>query len=199
MDRGQPEFITPFMDYMAKRVTRQKVAQGREMLQHHASLLMGIEKQYGVPASLLVAFWGMETNYGVNQGDFALPSALMTLAYDGRRADFFREQLIDVMHIMEAGHAPFKSLRGSWAGAFGHMQFMPSTMLHYGVDADGNRKINLKDSLPDAFASAANYLSQVGWKAGEPAMMEVVLPLEFDYALAQLTLKKPLPNGQPWV
>ncbi len=190
MDRGQPEFITPFMDYMAKRVTRQKIAQGREMLQQHASLLMGIEKRYGVPASLLVAFWGMETNYGANQGDFALPSALMTLAYDGRRAAFFREQLIDIMRIVEAGHAPVKSLRGSWAGALGHMQFMPSTMLRYGVDADGNRKINLKDSLPDAFASAANYLSQVGWKASEPAMMEVTLPLEFDYALAQLTLKK---------
>lgn len=190
MDRGQPEFITPFMDYMAKRVTRQKISQGREMLQQHASLLMRIEKQYGVPANLLVAFWGMETNYGANQGDFALPSALMTLAYDGRRASFFREQLIDVMRIVEAGHVPVKSLRGSWAGAMGHMQFMPSTMLRYGVDADGNGKINLKDSLPDALASAANYLSQVGWKASEPAMMEVTLPLEFDYALAQLTLKK---------
>lgn len=190
LDRGQPEFITPFMDYMTKRVTEQKIARGRELLQQHASLLMGIEKQYGVPANLLVAFWGMETNYGANQGDFALPSALMTLAYDGRRAAFFREQLIDVMRIVEAGHAPVKSLRGSWAGALGHMQFMPSTMLRYGVDSDGNRKINLKDSLPDAFASAANYLTQVGWKASEPPMVEVALPLEFDYALAQLTLKK---------
>ncbi len=191
MDRGQPEFITPFMDYVAKRVTRQKISQGRDMLQQHASLLMRIEKRYGVPTSLLVAFWGMETNYGANQGDFALPSTLMTLAYDGRRASFFREQLIDVMRIAEAGHAPVKSLRGSWAGALGHMQFMPSTMLRYGVDADGNGKINLKDSLPDALASAANYLSQMGWKASEPAMMEVTLPMEFDYALAQLTLKKP--------
>lgn len=195
MDRAQPEFISPFMDYMARRVTPEKIGQGRYMLQQHAELLSRTEAQYGVPANLLVAFWGMETNYGAYQGDFGLPSSLMTLAYDGRRAAFFRGQLMDVMRIVEAGYMPIKSLRGSWAGALGHMQFMPSTMMQHGVDADGDGRINLKISMPDVFSSAANYLRNVGWKKDEPAMLEVKLPEQFDYALAQFSLKK---NTAEW-
>ncbi len=195
MDRAQPEFISPFLDYMARRVTPEKIERGRNMLQQNAELLSKTEVQYGVPANLLVAFWGMETNYGANQGDFGLPSSLVTLAYDGRRAAFFREQLIDVMRIVDAGYMPVKSLRGSWAGALGHMQFMPSTMMQHGVDADGDGKINLKASMPDVFASAANYLRNVGWKKDEPAMLEVKLPVGFDYAMAQISLKK---NTAEW-
>ncbi len=190
MDRAQPEFISPFLDYLAKRVTPEKIEQGRNMLQRYAGLLSDTEAKFGVPANILVAFWGMETNYGTNQGNFGLPSSLMTLAYDGRRASFFREQLIDVMRIVEAGHMPLQAMRGSWAGALGHMQFMPSTMLQYGVDADGDGKVDLKSSMPDVFASAANYLRNVGWKQNEPIMLEVRLPEQFDYVSAQLALKK---------
>jgi membrane-bound lytic murein transglycosylase B len=189
-DRAQPEFISPFLIYIENRVTSSKVARGVEMLQEHEALLSHVEAQYGVPRQLLVAFWGLETNYGGDKGNFGLPSALMTLAYEGRRADFFRSQLLDTMRIVDAGHNTVAGMRGSWAGAMGHMQFMPSTLLKYGVDADGDGKINIWTSLPDAFASAANYLAKIGWHKDEPVMLEVKLPANFDYSLAYLNNRK---------
>jgi membrane-bound lytic murein transglycosylase B len=189
-DRAQPEFISPFLIYIENRVTSSKVARGVEMLQEHEALLSRVEAQYGVPRQLLVAFWGLETNYGGDKGNFGLPSALMTLAYEGRRADFFRSQLLDTMRIVDAGHNTVAGMRGSWAGAMGHMQFMPSTLLKYGVDADGDGKINIWTSLPDAIASAANYLAKIGWHKDEPAMLEVKLPANFDYSLAYLNNRK---------
>lgn len=190
LDRAQPEFISPFLSYIDRRVTLDKIAQGRAMLQQHETLLSRIETQYGVPKQILVAFWGLETHYGENQGGFGLPSALMTLAYEGRRAEFFRSQLLDAMRIVDAGHNNVAGMRGSWAGAMGHMQFMPSTMLKHGVDADGDGRINIWTSLPDAFASAANYLARTGWHKDEPAAVEVKLPENFDYSLAQLNNRK---------
>ncbi len=190
LDRAQPEFISPFLSYVEKRVTTDRVAQGREMLYEHEGLLTKIEAQYGVPKQILVAFWGLETNYGSNTGNFDLPSSLMTLAYEGRRADFFRSQLLDAMRIVDAGHNTVEGLRGSWAGAMGHMQFMPTTLLKYGVDEDADGRIDIWTSLPDAFASAANYLSQVGWRKDELAAIEVKLPIHFDYSQAQLNNRK---------
>jgi len=186
LDRAQPEFISPFLSYVEKRVTTNRIAQGREMLYQHEGLLTKIEAQYGVPKQILVAFWGLETNYGSNKGNFDLPSSLMTLAYEGRRAEFFRNQLLDAMRVVDAGHNTVEGLRGSWAGAMGHMQFMPSTLLKYGVDEDADGRIDIWTSLPDAFASAANYLSQVGWRKKELAAIEVSLPIHFDYSQAQL-------------
>ncbi len=190
LDRGQPEFITPFLSYVEKRVTASKIEHGREMLQEHSVLLNKIESQYGVPKEVLVSFWGLETDYGENKGGFVLPSSLMTLAYEGRRADFFRHQLLDAMRIVDAGHNNVAGMRGSWAGAMGHMQFMPSTLLKYGVDADGDGRMNIWSSLPDAFSSAANYLAKTGWRKAEPALLQVKLPEHFDYSLAQLTSRK---------
>jgi membrane-bound lytic murein transglycosylase B len=189
-DRAQPEFISPFLIYIENRVTPSKIARGIEMLQAHEALLSRVEMQYGVPRQMLVAFWGLETNYGADKGNFGLPSALMTLAYEGRRADFFRSQLLDTMRIVDAGHNTVAGMRGSWAGAMGHMQFMPSTLLKHGVDADGDGKINIWTSLPDALASAANYLAKVGWRKDEPTMLEVKLPANFDYSLAYLSNRK---------
>ncbi|MES2580622.1 MAG: lytic murein transglycosylase [Pseudomonadota bacterium] len=189
-DRGQPEFISPFLSYVEKRVTTDRVAQGRALLFEHETLLSQIEVQYGVPKQILMAFWGLETNYGSNKGDFSLPSSLMTLAYEGRRAAFFRNQLFDTMRVVDAGHNTVAGMRGSWAGAMGHMQFMPSTLLKYGVDADADGRINIWTSLPDAFASAANYLSQVGWHKAELAAVEVTLPANFDYSLARLNYRQ---------
>ena len=195
LDRAQPEFITPFLTYVENRVTPSKVEQGRAMLQKHDVLLTEVEAKYGVPKAILVAFWGMETQYGKNQGDFSVPSSLMTLAYEGRRADFFRAQLFDAMRVVDAGHSSVASLRGSWAGAMGHMQFMPSTLLKYGVDADDDGYIHIKTSLPDAFSSAANYLENVGWRKSEPVALELKLPEGFDYAQAQLQNRK---NSADW-
>jgi lytic murein transglycosylase len=190
LDRSQPEFISTFLSYIDNRVTPNKIERGRAFLQANETMLAEVEAQYGVPKTILVSFWGLETNYGSNQGDFGLPSALMTLAYEGRRADFFRTQLLDSMRIVDAKHNTVAGMRGSWAGAMGHMQFMPSTFVKYGVDADFDGKINIWSSLPDAFSSAANYLAHTGWRKDEPAMMEVKLPADFDYSLAQLNNRK---------
>ena len=196
LDRGQPEFISPFLSYVSNRVTPSKIALGRVMLLQHDVLLTQVEMQYGVPKQILVAFWGLETGYGQNKGGFGLPSSLMTLAYEGRRAEFFRSQLLDTMRIIDAGHNKVEAMRGSWAGAMGHMQFMPSTLLKHGIDADADGKINIWTSLPDSFASAANYLNEVGWQKGEIAMLEVKLPVDFNYNLAQLQNRKSASNWE---
>lgn len=190
LDLAQPEFINPFLDYYQKRVDNSKIIRGRELLVKYEYLLNQIEDQYGVPKSLLVAFWGMETNYGSYQGDIDTISALATLAYDGRRSEFFRDQLLDAMRILDAGHIKLNQFHGSWAGAFGNMQFMPSTFMNYAIDGDGDNRIDIVNSTTDAFASAANYLSQVGWRKDEPAMIEVQLPPNFDWENAQYNLRK---------
>ena len=196
LDHAQPEFISPFLEYYYRRIDVQKIARGRELMIQHAALLDKIEAQYGVPKSLLVAFWGMETNYGKNQGNIDTLSALATLAYDGRRAAFFRNQFLDALQMVDAGCANVGSLRGSWAGAFGNMQFMPSTFVTFAVDGDGDHQIDVVNSVADAFTSAANYLSQVGWNKDEPAMIEVHLPDDFEWQNAQMNLRKPVAD---WV
>jgi membrane-bound lytic murein transglycosylase B len=192
LDRSQPEFISPFLDYYQKRVDNQKVQKGRQMLMEHDAMLTKIEAQYGVPKSTLVAFWGLETQYGRSLGKLDILSSLATLAYDGRRTEFFRGQLLDAMRMIDIGHVDANALTGSWAGAFGNMQFMPTTFMLYAVDGDGDNLIDVVDSLPDAFASAANYLSQAGWRTNEPAMLEVQLPDNFDWKNAQLSVRKPV-------
>ena len=196
LDRAQPEFISPFLSYLDKRVNPNQIALGRALLQEHDTVLTQVENQYGVPKQILMAFWGLETHYGANKGSFGLPSSLMTLAYEGRRADFFRSQLLDAMRIIDAGHNNVTGMRSSWAGAMGNMQFMPTTMAKYGVDADGDGRINIWTSLPDSFASAANYLKKAGWKKGEVAMLEVRLPVDFNYYLAQLQNRKSASNWE---
>ncbi len=192
LDHSQPEFIYPFSTYISQRVTPQKIAAGQKLLVQYQTLFDAIEKEYGIPRSLLVAFWGMETNYGRNKGNINIPAALATLAQDSRRQDFFRAQLMDAMRILEAGNVTASAMRGSWAGAMGHMQFMPSTFMRYGVDADNDGRIDVWQSVPDAMVSAANYLASIGWITNEPAAIEVQLPSNFAWQNAQLTLRKPV-------
>jgi len=192
LDRSQPEFISPFLDYYQKRVNVAKVQRGQQLLLEHEAMFNRIEAQYGVSKYTLAAFWGMETQYGRNQGKLDILSSLATLAYDGRRTEFFRGQLLDAMRMIDIGHVAPSALTGSWAGAFGNMQFMPTTFMLYAVDGDNDNLIDVVDSLPDAFASAANYLSQVGWHSDEPAMLEVQLPADFDWRSAQLSVRKPV-------
>lgn len=196
LDRTQPEFISPFLTYLDKRVTRENVVYGRQMLGKYVVLLNDLEHQYKIPKTILVAFWALETNFGRNKGHYSLASALLTLAYEGRRAAFFRSELINCMRIVDAGHINAQQLVGSWAGASGHMQFMPSTFLKYGVDTDLDGHIDIWDSIPDAFGSAANYLSVIGWRPNEPVAVEVQLPAQFNYQLAQLELRN---NSQAWM
>jgi membrane-bound lytic murein transglycosylase B len=190
LDRSQPEFISTFFTYIRKRVTRDRVEEGRLKLQKHQLLLNKIEQQYGVNKNILVAFWGLETNFGANKGSINLASALMTLSYEGRRATFFRQQLFDLMRIVDAGHNEISAMKGSWAGASGHMQFMPSTFLDYSVDANEDGVNDIWNTLPDAFASAANYLSSIGWRKSEPVAIEVTLPKGFEYYQAQLGIRQ---------
>ena len=196
LDRSQPEFISTFLEYLERRVTPGVIERGRDQLSKHQTLLDNVESEYGVPKHILVAFWGMETHYGSFQGDIDLPSALMTLAYEGRRAVFFRNQLFNLMRIVDARHNPIQKMRGSWAGAMGHMQFMPTTFMQFGIDADKDGRINVWKSLPDAFYSAANYLARVGWRANAPVMVQVTLPEGFDYSMAQLTLRRSVRDWQ---
>ncbi len=192
LDRRQPEFLQTFADYLGRRVTPQQVARGQAALQEHAALFDAVEAKYGIPKTVLAAFWGLETHYGTVQGSLNIPASLATLAWDGRRSAFFRGQLLDALRIIDAGHVAAADMNGSWAGAMGHMQFMPSTFRAYAVDADGDARIDLWGSLPDAMHSAANYLQRAGWRSGEPVAVEVVLPPGFDWRKARVAHRLPL-------
>lgn len=192
LDRRQPEFVTSFSAYVNRRINPRIVAKGKQMLQDYQAVLYVAEETYRVPKEVLVAFWGMETNFGGYMGDIPLASALATLSYEGRRAEFFKRELLNLMRIVEREQRYDSPITGSWAGATGHMQFMPTTLLKYGVDADADGKVDIWDSYLDVFSSAANYLSQAGWQPGQPASMTVVLPPDFDYSQAQLQVNKPV-------
>jgi membrane-bound lytic murein transglycosylase B len=196
LDRAQPEFISPYLSYLKKRVSPHTVAIGREMLQRHQTMLDEVEAKYGVSKQVLVAFWGLETHYGQVQGGFGLPSALTTLAYEGRRADFFKQELFNLMRIVDAQHNTVDNLRGSWAGAMGHMQFMPSTFIKHGVDADDDGRIDIWSSKLDAFNSAANYLKNAGWRTNEPVALQIDLPDGFDVSLAHYKKRKSVADWQ---
>jgi membrane-bound lytic murein transglycosylase B len=192
LDRLQPEFLQTFSGYLGKRITPAQVARGREKLSEHAALLDAVEQRYGVPKAVLVAFWGLETRYGANLGSLNIPASLATLAWDGRRSAFFRSQLLDALRILDAGHVGALDMKGSWAGAMGHMQFLPSTFRAYAVDGDGDARIDLWTSLPDAMHSAANYLRRAGWRPGEPVALELRLPQNFDWRQARLMHRLPV-------
>lgn len=196
LDRGQPEFVQTFSDYLGQRVTPARVQRGRALLNEHAALLDAVEVRYGVPKAVLVAFWGLETHYGSVKGSLNIPASLATLAYDGRRARFFRGQLLDALRIIDAGHVRAADMTGSWAGAMGHMQFMPSTFRAHAVDGDGDGRIDLWQSLPDAMHSAGNYLSRAGWRPNEPVAVEVRLPQGFDLRHARIAHRLPVAD---WV
>jgi membrane-bound lytic murein transglycosylase B len=181
LDRRQPELTTTFQDYLSRRVNEQRIKQGREVLARHRSLLNDLMRQYGVPPQYLVAFWGMETNYGAYRGDMPVLDALATLACDERRGEFFASELFDALRLVQDKNLKPAEMPGSWAGAMGHMQFMPSTFRRYGVDADGNGRIDLWNSVPDALTSAAHFLNALGWERGYRWGREVKLPANFPY------------------
>jgi len=191
-DRFQPEFVQTFDIYLGRRVTPNQVARGQAVLQEHAALLDAVEQKYGIQKAVLVAFWALETQYGSVQGSLNVPASLATLAYEGRRSAFFRRQLLDALRIIDAGHVQAMDMNGSWAGAMGHMQFMPSTFLAYAVDGDGDGRIDVWKSLPDAMHSAANYLKRAGWQSGEPVALQVRLPEGFDWRQARLAHRLPV-------
>ncbi len=195
LDRAQPEFTRTPWAYLDSAVSPQRVAQGREQRRIHAAALEAAEQRYGVPASIITAIWGMESNYGSNFGSFSAVDALATLAYDGRRRDWARGELLAALRIVDRGDIAADALIGSWAGAMGHTQFLPSVYLAHAVDADGDGRRDIWGSVPDVVASTANFLAHSGWQAGEPWGVEVRLPSAFDYARAELSVRQP---SQAW-
>jgi len=184
LDRRQPEFTTTFADYLNRRVNESRISKGREMLAEHKALLARVTEETGVPAPYLIAFWGLETNYGSYFGKMQVPSALATLACDLRRRAFFTEQLIAALRIIDEGAIPADQMEGSWAGAMGHVQFMPTVFLKHAVDADGDGRRDLWNSLPDALMSAGRFLQSMGWDGDYRWGREVLLPENFDFSLA---------------
>ena len=192
LDRKQPEFTLPFTEYYNRRVTPERVARGRSLLAEHAVMLRAIERDFGVAAQYLVAFWGLETNFGSYFGDTPVADSLATLACDARRSALFTAELMEALRIVDAGDIPAERMKGSWAGAMGHMQFMPSIFQRYAVDADGDGRRDLQGSIHDAMASAANFLRASGWERGLRWGREVRLPRGFNYLLAGRDQERPL-------
>jgi lytic murein transglycosylase len=178
LDR-QPEFTLAIWDYVAVMADDERIADGRGVLAAHAPLLTQLEERYGVPASVLVAVWGIETNFGRGLGAYPLVRSLATLSCIGRRQAYFRTELFAALRILQAGHISPADLYGSWAGAFGQVQFMPSTFERLAVDHDGDGRRDLVRDVSDALASAANFLRDAGWQRGQPWGVEVTLPEGF--------------------
>ncbi len=189
---AQPEFTTPIWDYLAALVDRPRVDDGRAMLQQHRDLLQRVSAQYGVDPATIVAVWGVESDYGRVFGKRPLLQSLATLSCAGRRQPFFRGELLALITLIEQGDLQAQGLTGSWAGAFGHTQFMPSTYARIAVDGDGDGRRDLVGSIPDALASTANYLKRAGWRSGEPWGMEVRIPEGFKTAQAGRTQRRAL-------
>lgn len=187
----QPEFKTPIWDYLAALVDNERVADGRAMLKQYAGPLASAQSKYGVDPATVVAVWGVESDYGRAIGKRPLIQSLATLSCYGRRQQFFRGELYATLTILQRGDVDPNHLVGSWAGAFGHTQFMPSTYLRIAVDHDGDGRADLVDSIPDALGSTANYLKKAGWVPGQTWGFEVILPQGFNAALAGRTKKRP--------
>ncbi len=190
-DRSQNEFTKTIWDYLDTAVSDDRIANGRAALTRHADVLARIEAEYGVEKEIVAAIWGLESAYGTYRGTTPTLSALVTLAYDGRRAAFFEAQSIEALKILAGGHVAPADMLGSWAGAMGHTQFMPTSWAEFAVDFDGDGKRNIwGDDPADGLASAANYLRHWGWQKGLPWGVEVRLPEGFDYDQTTEGVKK---------
>lgn len=184
LDAKQPEFTETFANYFNKRVNEYRIEKGRELYLTHKVLLQKLTREYGVPAQYLLAFWGLETNFGGYLGGMPTLDSLATLACEPRRKAFFSGEFVAALQLMEQNHLDLEQLKGSWAGAVGHTQFMPTNYLKYAVDGDGDGVVNLWQSIPDALTSAANFLRALGWQKELRWGREVALPKGFAYELA---------------
>jgi membrane-bound lytic murein transglycosylase B len=192
LDARQPEFTLTYAKYVGNSVTPERIARGQQRLAQHRGLLDQLEREYGVPPQYLMSFWGLETNYGSFMGDFQVVRSVATLACMTKRAAFFTNETVQALRILAMNHMTSQQMRGSWAGAMGNMQFMPSTFTRWAVDRDGNGKTDIWNSVPDALASAANFLRGIGFRPGLPSSDEVTLPRNFPLDQADTTVEKPV-------
>ena len=191
LDRSQPEFTQTFANYYYRRVTSGRITRGQQLLDEYDPFLAELNKEYGVPGHYLVAFWGLETNFGRYLGKMPTLDSLATLACDERRSEFFTNELMQALALLESESLSPAEMRGSWAGAMGHTQFMPTAYRRYAIDGDGDGQVNLWRSERDALASGANYLAKLGWRGGEHWGHEVLLPQDFPYARTGLNNSHP--------
>lgn len=189
LDSNQPEAKLTFDQYLSLILSEERIARGRKKLTDSRRLLAKIAEAYGVQPRFLIALWGVETDFGRVTGSFPVIDTLVCLVYEGRRSSFFRKELLHALRILDEGHISHDRMKGSWAGAMGQLQFMPSTFRHFAVDFNGDGRIDIWESQEDVFASAANYLSQSGWRRGQTWGQEVLLPR--DAGLAPTRLKQP--------
>ena len=197
-DEGQGVFNLTFLQFSDRLVGGYRVPRGRLELKRHARLFARVEKAYGVPAPVLVAFWGLESDFGALFGKYKIITALTTLAYDCRRPQFFRTQLIAALRIVQNGDQRVSDMIGDWAGEFGGMQFTAADYLKNAVDFDGDGRKDLIHSLPDTMASAANFLVHLGWRRGEPWLQEVRVPRNLPWREADINIQHPVSQWAAW-
>jgi membrane-bound lytic murein transglycosylase B len=197
LDGRQAEFTKPIWEYLDGAVSETRVASGQEKDALHAAMLRNVETTYGVEKEIILAIWGLESAYGYNYGDIPVIESLATLAYEGRRREFAEEQLVEALRIIQSGDITPERMIGSWAGAMGHTQFIPTSYQAYAVDftGDGRRDI-WSDDPADALASTANYLAKFGWERGAPWGVEIRLPAGFDYSIADQSIQRPVADWQ---
>ena len=197
-DHGQSVFQQTFLQFSDRMVGGGRIPNGLAKIKQHAATFAAVEKKYGVPAPVLTAFWGLESDFGANFGDYKILSAIATLAYDCRRPDFFRTQLFDALRIIERGDQTVDGMIGDWAGEFGGLQFTASDYLKNAVDFDGDGRRDLIHSIPDTLASGANFLVSLGWQRGQPWLQEVHVPANLPWQEADLTIQHPRSQWVAW-
>ena len=189
-DKNQSEFTLTLEQYLDRTVSTDKITQGRKKKTEYPTLLHRVEQKYNVPNNVILAFWGMESNYGKVKSKHKLTNAFFTLIYEGRRADFFTKQLLALMKIADKNKLSINNIHGSWAGAMGHFQFIPTTLAQYGVDGNNDKSVDVINSVGDAMYSAANYLQKLGWNANEKIVRKVIVPADFDRTVLNGDTKK---------
>ena len=197
-DHGQAVFNQTFLQFSDRMVGGYRIPNGLKKMQEHAALFREIEKKYGVPAPVITAFWGLESDFGGDFGKFKILPSLATLAYDCRRGDYFRPQLMDALRLVQRGDQKIPDMVGAWAGEFGGIQITASDYYKHGVDFDGDGRRDLIKSVPDTLASAANFLVSLGWQRGEPWLQEVHVPQTLPWQEADLNIKHPVSQWVKW-
>src|SRR5690348_1324474 len=198
IDRGQRIFQQSFLEFSDHMLAGYRLTRGAALIKRYAPIFAKIERQFGVPAPVIVAFWGLESDFGANMGKDQALRSITTLAYDCRRSDMFRHHLFDALRLIERGDLAPSEMIGSWAGELGQTQMMPSEYLKNAVDYDGDGRRNLLKSVPDVLASTANYLVSLGWRRGEPWLQEVRVPNELPWDQADLAIQHPRSQWAHW-
>lgn len=206
-DKNQKEFTLTLDEYLKSTVSSERIKQGRQKRAQYPTLLTHVENKFGIPRNVILAFWGMESNYGKVKSRYQLTDSFITLIYEGRRAEFFSKQLLSLMKIADKNKLHITDIHGSWAGAMGHFQFIPTTLAQYGIDGNSDGRVDIINSIGDAMYSAGNYLNKLGWNKNERIVRRVVLPADFDRAMLNGDVKKSLnewselgvtnPDGSP--